>query len=101
MTSQDPRAVALFLCSQLSGKASGDSLPGPTLFWNPGPETPLSESSAERRCDVGWPLGSESETHCEVPKGVIKRRERRLRPRERQAPSGDFRNPAVHHEVPV
>lgn len=37
---------------------------------------------------MGWPLGSESETHCEVPKGVINRRERRLRPRERQAPSG-------------
>lgn len=97
MTSQDTRAAVLFLCSQLPGKAAGNSLPGrPLPLDDPKPlrkavrggvATGAGLSEAGLRHIAVWPRES--------------RRERRVCPRGRQAPSGDLRNPAVHHEVPV
>lgn len=94
-----PTHRLLFLCSQLSGKSHRQFSTWPIRYLQTRHLRSLLKALPS--CVATEAAASEA-----IPTLVESGRweagpERRNHPRGRQAPSGDLRNPAVHHEVPV
>lgn len=74
VTSQDQRAAVLFLCSRVSGKASGNSLPGPPVPLDRGPPRPHLKALRSRSA-TGTGLSEAGLRHIAICSEGIKRGE--------------------------